>query len=63
MKKLLKQFFMLTGVCLLLTACPYASDVAIDSPTVKIDEKLIYPGKIRRNLSVPGKEIPRHFFC
>ena len=41
MKKTFLQFLLFSGICLLLTACPYGSDVPIDEPTVKIDEKLI----------------------
>ena len=41
MKKLLLQIGLLGGLMILLQACPYNSEVAIDEPTVKIDEKLL----------------------
>lgn len=41
MKKLALQFVLFAGLTLLLTACPYTSDVPIDEPTVKIDDKLL----------------------
>jgi hypothetical protein len=41
MKKLLTQISLFGGLCVLLTACPYTSDVAIDDATVKIDDKLL----------------------
>jgi hypothetical protein len=41
MKKLALQFIVFSGVAMLLTACPYGSDVPIDQPTVKIDDKLL----------------------
>ncbi len=41
MKKLALQFIMFSGLTLLLTACPYGSDVPIDQANVKIDEKLL----------------------
>lgn len=41
MKKLLLQIALLGGLMLVLQGCPYNSDVAIDEPSVKIDEKLL----------------------
>lgn len=41
MKKLLLQITLLAGLMLVLQGCPYGTEVAIDEPTVKIDEKLL----------------------
>lgn len=41
MKKLLLQISLLTGLMLVLQGCPYGTEVAIDEPAVKIDEKLL----------------------
>jgi hypothetical protein len=41
MKKLALQFIVFSGLAMLLTACPYGSDVSIDAPTVKVDDKLL----------------------
>src|ERR1700741_4082037 len=41
MKKFALQFIAFAGLTLLLTACPYATELPIDNPTVKIDDKLL----------------------
>ncbi len=41
MKKLLLQITLLAGLMLVLQGCPYGTEIAIDEPTVKIDEKLL----------------------
>jgi len=41
MKKLLLQLALLAGLMLVLQGCPYGTEVAIDDPSVKIDEKLL----------------------
>lgn len=41
MKKLLLQIGLLAGLMLVLQGCPYGTEVAIDEPSVKIDEKLL----------------------
>ncbi len=41
MKKLLLQITLLAGLMLVLQACPYNAEVAIDEPTVKIDDKIL----------------------
>ena len=41
MRKFLLQLGVLAGLMIVLQGCPYGSDVAIDEPTVKIDEKLL----------------------
>ncbi|HEX7414635.1 MAG TPA: hypothetical protein VF411_11380 [Bacteroidia bacterium] len=41
MKKLVLQIAALAGLTMLLTACPYGSDVPIDTPSVKTDDKLM----------------------
>jgi len=41
MKKLLLQISLLGGLMILLQGCPYGTEVAIDEPTVKVDEKLL----------------------
>lgn len=41
MKKTILKFCTFVSLTLLLTACPYNSEVPIDEPTVKIDDKLI----------------------
>ena len=41
MKKLALQFLAFSGLAMLLTACPYSSELPIDEPTVKIDEKIL----------------------
>ena len=41
MKKLAFRFFAFASLTLLLTACPYGTEVAIDQPNVKIDDKLL----------------------
>ena len=41
MKKFVLQFIAFAGLTLLLTACPYTTELPIDNPTVKIDDKLL----------------------
>jgi hypothetical protein len=41
MKKFTLKFIAFASLTLLLTACPYGSEVAIDEPIVKIDDKLL----------------------
>lgn len=41
MKKLVLQIAAFAGLAMLLTACPYGSDVPIDTPSVKTDDKLM----------------------
>jgi len=41
MKKLALQFMAFAGLTFLLTACPYSTEIPIDEPSVKIDDKLL----------------------
>jgi hypothetical protein len=41
MKKLFLQISLLGGLMLVLQGCPYGSDVPIDEPAVKVDEKML----------------------
>lgn len=41
MKKFLLQLGLLAGLMIVLQGCPYGTEVAIDDPAVKIDEKLL----------------------
>src|SRR5579872_6543604 len=41
MKKLILQFITLSGLAVLLQGCPYTTELHIDEPTVKIDEKIL----------------------
>lgn len=41
MKKLALQFIAFSGLMMLLTACPYNSELPIDEPSVKIDDKML----------------------
>ncbi len=41
MKKIALQFFAFAGLTMLLTACPYSTELPIDEPSVKIDDKLL----------------------
>jgi hypothetical protein len=41
MKKFFLQLGILAGLMIVLQGCPYGTEVAIDEPSVKIDEKLL----------------------
>src|ERR1035437_7768666 len=41
MKKLALQFIAFAGLTMLLTACPYSTELAIDEPSSKIDDKIL----------------------
>ncbi|HWY37248.1 MAG TPA: hypothetical protein VNY73_01725 [Bacteroidia bacterium] len=41
MKKLILQFITLSGLAVLLQGCQYTTELPIDEPTVKIDEKIL----------------------
>ena len=41
MKKFALRFIAFAGLTMLLTACPYSTELPIDEPSVKIDEKIL----------------------
>ena len=41
MKKLAFKFIAFVSLTILLTACPYGTEIAIDEPSVKVEDKLL----------------------